>query len=274
MGGRSSSLGGLLVLRTGCWPGRCSICSLIGGKGTLHLRIKAISLGSYTKLVALVGLSTGIVIGLLVAVASVLGGEATLHLGSMTIRGLWAVLIGLPLSALFLSLTGAMVAVLTYLPFRGILRLARGLDLDVQAEDEGTDRQSAGNDTESGDGNVSREEASSTGDGLVMIKPPIVVYNWGDVSVENTVEEAEQSLEATHVDDGEYLVFDSEGRILDVTSDGGNSVIIRPTTDARFTAQLRHMLTWFLSRAEGAKQLQRNASIEEMIRAVQLLGRK
>jgi len=52
-----------------------------------------------------------------------------------------------------------------------------------------------------------------------IMKTPVIVYNWGDLFVYSTIEEAEQALEAIDVQNGEYfacLVTDEilEGNVL------------------------------------------------------------
>lgn len=47
--------------------------------------------------------------------------------------------------------------------------------------------------------------------------PPIIVCESGDIRIYATVEEAEWALETIDVRNGEYTVYDSEGRLLSVT---------------------------------------------------------
>ena len=46
------------------------------------------------------------------------------------------------------------------------------------------------------------------------MKPPIIVYENGDVSVFASVEDAEISLEPPDVESNRYVAYDSEGRLL------------------------------------------------------------
>lgn len=102
---------------------------------------------------------------------------------------------------------------------------------------------------------------------MVMVKPPIILYNWGDVEVFASVDQLEQHLEPIDIENGEYLLFDSEARILEVLVVGETKVVVRPaTSESRFQAQLTHMLSWFLKRAKNAPPT--SARLAELVQAV------
>ena len=46
------------------------------------------------------------------------------------------------------------------------------------------------------------------------MKPPIIVYDHGDVSIFRSAEDAERYLESPDVLENRYVAYDSEGRIL------------------------------------------------------------
>lgn len=46
--------------------------------------------------------------------------------------------------------------------------------------------------------------------------PPIIVIDGGDVGIFKTKEEAEMFLEPIDVENGEFIAYDSEGRLLDL----------------------------------------------------------
>lgn len=46
------------------------------------------------------------------------------------------------------------------------------------------------------------------------MKPPIIVSEHGDIEFYASTEDAELDLEATDVRNGEYIAYDSEGRLL------------------------------------------------------------
>jgi len=48
------------------------------------------------------------------------------------------------------------------------------------------------------------------------MKPPIVISEHGDVTVFASVEKAAQDLEAIDVRNGEYVAYDSEGKLLNL----------------------------------------------------------
>ena len=50
--------------------------------------------------------------------------------------------------------------------------------------------------------------------GLVEMRPPIVLYDKGDVDLFLTTEDAENAIEIIDVRNQEYVVYDSEGKLL------------------------------------------------------------
>lgn len=100
-----------------------------------------------------------------------------------------------------------------------------------------------------------------------MVKTPIILYNWGDVEVFGNLEQLERHLEPVDVNNGEYLLFDCEGRILEVLVVDGTNVVVRPaSSESRFQAQLTHMLQWFLERAKTVPPA--GARLEQLIHTV------
>lgn len=76
-----------------------------------------------------------------------------------------------------------------------------------------------------------------------MIRPPLVVYNWGDVEVFPSVEAVKEYVEPVDVNNGEYLVFDSEGRILELQASSRGEISLQPAdSNSRFKPQVRFML--------------------------------
>lgn len=108
---------------------------------------------------------------------------------------------------------------------------------------------------------------------MVMVQPPIILYNWGDVEVFASVEQLEDYLEPVDVKNGEYLAFDSEARILEVLVESGDRVVVRPATgESRFQAQLAHMLKWFLERSKKVPPA--GGTLPELVQAVASLQRR
>ena len=50
------------------------------------------------------------------------------------------------------------------------------------------------------------------------MRPPIIVDNFGDVMFFESAHTAERYLEAIDVEHGEYVAYDSEGRLLQLTT--------------------------------------------------------
>lgn len=61
-----------------------------------------------------------------------------------------------------------------------------------------------------------------------MKAPIIVEERGGDMTFFDSVTKAEQSLEAIDVENGEYVVYDSEGRLLELRTISKKRVVIQP----------------------------------------------
>lgn len=103
------------------------------------------------------------------------------------------------------------------------------------------------------------------------MKPPIIVYNWGDMLLFGSVEAAEQALEAIDVENGEYLAFDSEGRLLELIADPWNKVSLRcPDPEPRYARQLRRLLTLKLPAAATKRGILGQIAFEKWLRSAPL----
>lgn len=78
---------------------------------------------------------------------------------------------------------------------------------------------------------------------MAMISVPIILYEWGDIATFHSVEQLVQWVEPEDIQNGEYLLFDSEGRILEAYLIGGTRIAVRHlTSDSRFMQQIVQML--------------------------------
>jgi hypothetical protein len=96
------------------------------------------------------------------------------------------------------------------------------------------------------------------------MKPPIVVYESGDVSLFDSVESAEQALEPLDVDNHEYRIFDSDGNELNGSTEqapgkgffgklGGIRQTVKisePVTPSNREAELYGLLAGFLEKVD------------------------
>lgn len=98
------------------------------------------------------------------------------------------------------------------------------------------------------------------------MKAPIIVDNHGDTNVFSSVERAERYMEAADVEDGEYLVFDSEGHVLEPTVSADGHVKLRAAhSGTSFAPQLRWALIDMLQHAGvSARQLD-GAALQDLL---------
>jgi hypothetical protein len=83
----------------------------------------------------------------------------------------------------------------------------------------------------------------------MVIEPPIIADNFGDVLFFRTVPDAEAYIEPIDARNNEYIVFDSKGRLLQITVRSRNKVSIESVeSEPTHTSQLndvlqKHLLT-------------------------------
>jgi hypothetical protein len=119
---------------------------------------------------------------------------------------------------------------------------------------------------------------------MVDVKAPIIVDNHGDLSVYGSLEKAIGDLEPVDVRNGEYIAYDSEGRLLNVvveTSRPWKFSIFQGPRDERIgfiptedepthSDELRTKLIHFLKRVGEDENWALCASLEELVnRSVQ-----
>jgi len=98
------------------------------------LKIQRISLWSYLKLAAVLGLCFGFSMGVINFVVSLISPERVLinfFGGATTITGLLAGLLGILLWPLFCAIVGIIFGIITYFPFKLFLKIAKGLKVNI-----------------------------------------------------------------------------------------------------------------------------------------------
>lgn len=85
------------------------------------MEIKNINFGSFVKLCFFIALSFGVVVGLVMFIMSLFGGNVYCNLGSIHITGILAGIINIFLFPVFISIIGILYSLIAYLPFKLIL---------------------------------------------------------------------------------------------------------------------------------------------------------
>jgi len=84
------------------------------------------------------------------------------------------------------------------------------------------------------------------------MRPPIIVNNRGDVGIFDSVERAERDLEPIDIRNGEYVIYDSEGRLVEcviTTRFLNETVRLHPSPEGEVNPEaLRQVVIDFLSR--------------------------
>ena len=90
------------------------------------LIVRRMAFGTFLKWNVLSGIALGILFGIGAMVMAACGGSVTARLGSFQTQGMEAALLGLMLAPLLFGLVFLMLGLLTFLPFRLLLRLFGG----------------------------------------------------------------------------------------------------------------------------------------------------
>ena len=100
-------------------------------------------------------------------------------------------------------------------------------------------------------------------------KPPIIADNRGDLCVFETVAQAESYMEPVDVRNGEYVVFDSEGRLLvPVVASNGNrerTVLKSAESVPAHEKALRDALVRFLAKTRSASPSPEKMSLAQLL---------
>jgi hypothetical protein len=98
------------------------------------------------------------------------------------------------------------------------------------------------------------------------MKPPIIIDEHGDVVIYDSIEDAAMGLEAIDVANGEYVGYDSEGRLLRLLPDWPHSAVIKDAEpEPTHQNQLRVTLADFLSQLGLSGEWLERASLDEMV---------
>jgi hypothetical protein len=98
------------------------------------------------------------------------------------------------------------------------------------------------------------------------MKTPIFINEMGDISVFDSVEDAERYLEPIDVANNEYVGYDSEGRLLQLTVTDANRVSIRSSEPIpKHAVELRESLIWFLSYVGVSERWLSSAPLRELV---------
>lgn len=80
------------------------------------------------------------------------------------------------------------------------------------------------------------------------MKLPIIIDNFGDVLVFAAVQDAERYLEPIDVTNGEYVGYDSAGKLLNLVVTEDNRVTIQPAeSEPKHIVELEQTLRRFMS---------------------------
>ena len=103
------------------------------------------------------------------------------------------------------------------------------------------------------------------------MKPPIIVNEHGDVSFFASVAAAAAYLEPVDVRNGEYVVYDSSGSVLQVVPADPHVLILESPSDASDASGLLNVLRSFWQAA--SREAAPHCSLQELIqRSVQRFG--
>lgn len=106
------------------------------------VRIKRIKFGSYFKLVMLMSLGMGMLFGLFLFIMSLFGGNVYANLGSIVLTGVTAGVVNLFLGPLIFVFFGLFTALVSFLPFKLLLKLLKRITLSIEFDNMASEMQS------------------------------------------------------------------------------------------------------------------------------------
>ena len=98
------------------------------------ISLRSLSFGSYVKLFALSGVGSGVVIGVLIFIIALLGGNAHANIGNIRFEGVPAGAVSLLMGPVLGGLIFAWFAVVMYWPFKLILKMFGSIEFTALAE--------------------------------------------------------------------------------------------------------------------------------------------
>jgi hypothetical protein len=102
------------------------------------------------------------------------------------------------------------------------------------------------------------------------MKPPIIANNLGDVLIFESITKAERYIEPIDVKNGAYVIYDSEGRLLEASvvkkKIMGERVVLKDREQApEHQAELRDLLIEFLSTLGESKESLAACSLSQLV---------
>ena len=101
-----------------------------------ELRVKEISFESYLKLLILIFLLVGLILGILFFIMSIFGGNVNVTLWTIQLRGVIAGIVSIPLLQLMFSLVGLIIGILSFLPFKYVLKFKNGITINLNYDQD------------------------------------------------------------------------------------------------------------------------------------------
>ena len=97
------------------------------------------------------------------------------------------------------------------------------------------------------------------------ITPPIIVDEQGTATVFESVEDAERYLEPIDVRNGEYVAYDSEGRLLRLLPTSPRITIENADLEPHHSKEVRELLVRLLSYTGVPVEILRSESLQELV---------
>lgn len=105
-------------------------------------------------------------------------------------------------------------------------------------------------------------------EGSFLMKLPIIIDESGDISVFDSLESAERSLEPIDILNGEFVGYDAEGRLLNIVPNGFIAKISLAELDPTHVDNLEKVLRDLFLDVDPSPEWVINASLEELIQKV------
>ncbi|MCA1066130.1 hypothetical protein QTG56_25415 (plasmid) [Rossellomorea sp. AcN35-11] len=96
-----------------------------------HLHVKGIGFGSYLKLMLILSLSVGLVLGAILFILSIFNGDVYAYIGPIQLTGVLAGIFSIFLSPLIFGIWGLIIGLVSFLPVKLTLKVIKGIKMNL-----------------------------------------------------------------------------------------------------------------------------------------------
>lgn len=93
------------------------------------IELRSLKFGSYVKSILLVSIASGVIFGFLLLIIGIFGGDVEANLGAIELTGVAGGMASLIILPIIFSIFGLIVSLLTFIPFRLMLKVLKKINI-------------------------------------------------------------------------------------------------------------------------------------------------